>query len=70
MAIIIKRKDTLYEAHVTPPHGKQPFPWHTPAPLERSQLIKELVALGCHTTDIGDALDDADLAWERNQAQE
>jgi hypothetical protein len=51
----------LYEATVTPPHSVSD--WRTPTPLSGRQLLKALVAMGCHQQDIGDALYDVDPDW-------
>jgi hypothetical protein len=62
MAIRIRRVGKLYEAEVTPPHGKG-IPWSSAAPLRRDDLVKELIDRGCHQTDIGDAFYEADPEW-------
>ena len=63
MSISIQRVGEMYEASVRPPHG-QGRAWDTPHPLALDQLIDALVTLGCHQTDIGDALFEADPDWE------
>lgn len=63
MPIQIDRVDDRYRARVTPPHGRGQQ-WETPDPLELEVLIAKLQSLGCHQTDIGDALNEADPEWE------
>ena len=55
MAIEIKRVGELFVAQVTPPHGKGKR-WETIAPMQLDELVRELLSLGCHQQDIGDAL--------------
>lgn len=59
MSIIIKRVNDKFIADVTPPHidGN---PWKSEKPMDLDELIKKLLALGCHQTDIGDALYEID----------
>ena len=38
-------------------------PWETPAPRGVDTLVAELLARGCHQTDIGDAFYKADPEW-------
>lgn len=61
MSIEIRILDDLYEASVRPPHGR--VPWDSPHPMRVGDLIDALLALGCHQTDIGDALFEADPDW-------
>jgi len=37
--------------------------WSTSAPMSTDDLIRELLALGFHQIDIGDAFQEADPAW-------
>ena len=62
MPIVIRKSGQLYTAEVIPPHGRG-IPWVTARPLERSALIQGLRETGCHQTDIGDALNEADPDW-------
>ena len=62
MAIVVTRTGDLYSATVTPPHGGGKF-WSSPQPMPGSELIDSLRKLGCHTTDITDALYEADPLW-------
>lgn len=61
MSISIRRVGDRYSAVVRPPHGSQP--WQSDELLSRGDLIERLRALGCHTTDIGDAFYAADPEW-------
>ncbi len=60
--IVVTRSGDFYRATVTPPHGGG-RPWSSPKPLSASQLIDSLREAGCHTTDITDALYEADPLW-------
>ena len=62
MAIVIVSAGDLYEATVTPPHGRS-VPWVSPRPMTADALVAALRELGCHQTDIGDAFHDADPDW-------
>lgn len=59
---ITKTHRDLFEAEATPPHSN--VSWSTSKPLPIRTLIQELQKLGCHQTDIGDALYSADKNWE------
>jgi hypothetical protein len=61
MPIVIERVEEGYTARVAPPHGCTE--WVSPRPLPADELARELVALGCHQTDIGDAFAAADPGW-------
>jgi len=60
--ITIVRNGDLYSATISPPHGNGSF-WSSPEPTTASKLIDVLRELGCHTTDITDALNEADPFW-------
>jgi hypothetical protein len=62
MAIRIERVGGKYSAVVTPPHGRSTS-WRTTEPLILTDLIDALSRRGCHQTDIGDALYEADPEW-------
>jgi hypothetical protein len=62
LTVAIKIRRVLpdrYEATLTPPHGL----WRTREPLPARELRRTLQGLGCHTTDISDALFEADPLW-------
>ena len=62
LPIVVAVTGALYSATVTPPHGGGRL-WSSPKPLPASDLIDALRELGCHTTDITDALYEADPLW-------
>lgn len=62
MPIRIRREENRYLAEVTPPHGRG-VEWTSDSPMTLDDLIKRLQSLGCHQTDIGDALTIADPEW-------
>ena len=63
VAIKITRGGNLYNATVTPPNGNTSH-WSTSVPLEAWALIRTLRdEVGCHTTDITDALYEEDPFW-------
>jgi hypothetical protein len=62
MSISIEKVEGGYLARVTPPHGGGRM-WASERPQSKAELITELQAMGCHQTDIGDALFQADRSW-------
>ncbi len=62
MTISIKKVGKNYTAEVTAPHGNDTN-WTSSAPLSCDELIKQLSAIGCHQTDIGDAFYEANPQW-------
>ena len=62
MTINIKKVGDNYTAIVTPPHGNNTS-WASSDPLSCDELIKQLSAIGCHQTDIGDAFYEANPHW-------
>lgn len=61
MTIQVRRSGSGYLARVTSPEGGEE--WRAPAPMGLDELIEQLRRLGCHQTDIGDALYAADPDW-------
>ena len=61
MSITIKLVETGYLASVRPPNGR--ISWDTSKPMNRRELIDQLLSLDCHQTDIGDAFYAADPDW-------
>lgn len=67
VAIKITRVGDLFQATVTPPNGRLGY-WSTSEPLEAWDLIRKLRdEVGCHTTDITDALYDEDPFWSNER---
>jgi hypothetical protein len=62
MPIRITRRDDKYDVKVTPPHGRGTY-WSSPGPLTAQEVVDRLEELGCHQTDIGDAMFEADPMW-------
>lgn len=62
MAIKIEKINGGYKAEVTPPHGNGSN-WKTTVAMSSDEIIKKLLNLGCHQTDIGDAFYEADPNW-------
>jgi hypothetical protein len=60
VAIDIRAVGDRYEVAVSPPHAST---WQSPMPLTATQVLEQLSALGCHSTDITDALYAADPSW-------
>jgi hypothetical protein len=50
-----------FVASVSPPHSKEG--WASPGPLTATEVLRELSRLGCHSTDITDALDGTGQDW-------
>jgi hypothetical protein len=66
MAIVVtKISEALYTASATPPHVRTM--WETTQPLRMHTLWDELLSLGAHQVDIGDAMDQADSDWIRDE---
>lgn len=61
MTVEVTRSGSGYLARVTAPDGTER--WSSEAPMELEELIGRLRELGCHQTDIGDALYAADPDW-------
>jgi len=62
MTIKIERVGDNYTAIVTPPHANKTN-WVSNNPLPCGELIKNLISIGCHQTDIGDAFYEANPHW-------
>jgi hypothetical protein len=62
MAIKVRREGGFSRVTVTPPHGGGRY-WSSPEPLTADEVVKRLQELGCHQTDIGDAMFEADPLW-------
>ena len=60
MAISVTKHGDRYEVAVSPPQSAN---WQSSEPLTATQVLERLGALGCHSTDITDALYAADPAW-------
>ncbi len=62
MAIKIRHEDGRCHVTVTPPHGGGRH-WSSAELLTADEVVERLVKLGCHETDIGDAMFEADPLW-------
>ena len=60
MAIEVAVVGNRYAVAVSPPHAAD---WRSSEPLTATQVLEALSALGCHSTDITDALYTADPSW-------
>jgi len=60
MTIGIRLHGDRYDVEVTPPDGPH---WHSSMPLTATEVLTELSRLGCHSTDITDALYAVDHDW-------
>ena len=63
--IVTTVSEALYTAAATPPHSREE--WATKEPIRLHQLCKELLAIGLHQVDVGDAIDEADRKWLQGQ---
>lgn len=59
MSVEITYEGGLYRVHLSPPNGA---PWVSPL-LTPTEVLEQLSARGCHSTDITDALFAANPAW-------
>lgn len=60
MALSIFKRGDRYQLAVSPRHGAA---WRSIEPLTATEVLEKLAALGCHSTDITDALYAADPQW-------
>ena len=58
---VTKISDDLYIAGATPPDVSEA--WSTPAPIRGRQLTRELIERRSHSSDVGDAMYNADPQW-------
>jgi len=66
MAMTIRKHgDGLYDVSVGPPDA--PNHWRSNRPLTVHEVFAKLTDLGCHTTDISDALYAADPFWTAHE---
>jgi hypothetical protein len=59
MAIDIHAVGDRFSVEVTPPHGE----WRSDDLLSPTDVLRQLSALGCHSTEIADALDATGADW-------
>jgi hypothetical protein len=60
MTIRITKTDAGYQVAVTPPEAPA---WKSGHPLAATEVLEQLSTIGCHATDIADALYLADPGW-------
>ena len=62
MALSVKKvSEAFYVGAASPPHVREK--WETEKPLRMQQLSDQLLALGVHQIDVGDAINEADRSW-------
>lgn len=59
MAIRVTRTGDKFDVEVTRPHGE----WQSPAPLTAHEVMTQLSSIGCHQTDVMDALTESGTDW-------
>jgi hypothetical protein len=62
--ITIYKADDKYQVVVGPPEGST---WRSKTSMTPEEIFNKLSDLGCHTTDISDALYAADPFWTMNE---
>jgi len=62
---VTKISEAFYVAAVTPPDMAQP--WSTAEPVRMHVLAEQLLQLGLHQVNVGDAIDQADRDWIREK---
>lgn len=68
MALIVtKVSEAFYTATATPPHSVDA--WNTSEPVRQYQLGEQLLALGLHQVDVGDAINEADRKWSQQMLE-
>ena len=68
MSIDIAHEAGGYRVSVSPPHGSEP--WQSPGLLTATEVLEELSARGCHSTDATDALYTANPDWTESHDAE
>lgn len=67
MALCIFKHGDRYQVAVSQPHAP---PWRSTEPLTATEVLEKLASLGCHSTDITDALYAADPGWATKHDEE
>lgn len=67
MAISVFIYGEKYQVAVSPPEGPN---WRSSEPMTATEILEKLLELGCHSTDITDALYEADPQWGKKHDQE
>lgn len=67
MAISVFVYGEKYQVAVSPPNGPA---WRSTEPMTATEILKKLSELGCHSTDITDALYSADPLWGKKHDAE
>jgi hypothetical protein len=67
LALSIFKHGDRYQVAVSPPHGQA---WRSSHPLTATEVLEKLASLGCHSTDITDALYAADPGWTAKHNEE
>ena len=58
--ILITLSGSGFDVSVSPPEGPS---WESASPLTATEVLEQLSSLGCHSTDVTDALDATGVAW-------
>jgi hypothetical protein len=61
LVLSVAKVGDRFVVEVSPPDSREP--WRTTEPLSATDVLKKLSTLGCHSTDITDALYEADPSW-------
>jgi hypothetical protein len=67
VSIRIVAEGDLYRVTVSPPHGSS---WTAPEPITATEVLGKLELLGCHVTDVTDALAEANPNWGESHDRE
>lgn len=59
---ITRHGEGRYQVAVSPPEGTY---WRSQSPIAAREILEKLSRLGCHSTDITDALYAADPSWAK-----
>lgn len=68
MAIDVAHEAGSYRVSVSPPHSSEP--WQSRGLLTATEVLEELSARGCHSTDVTDALYTANPQWAESHDAE
>lgn len=67
MSLDVAYESGGYRVSVSSPHAE---PWQSPRLLTATEVLEELSARGCHSTDITDALYSANPNWTQDHDAE
>lgn len=61
VVLTVEKLGDRFAVEVSPPHSREP--WCSTGPLSATEVLETLSNLGCHSTEVTDALYAADPSW-------